>query len=120
MDDGDVQLEQELLAEDARFTMPPLPAWFLGREDVGRFLAQRVFATPWRLLPIRANGQPAFAGYQQDPDTQRFRLGAINILGLRGGRIAEIAGFLDPEVHRRFGLPKAPPEEVADRFPAER
>src|SRR5262249_41169102 len=27
----------DLLAEDARFTMPPLPAWFDGREDVGRF-----------------------------------------------------------------------------------
>src|SRR5690606_7279464 len=33
----------DLLAEDARFTMPPLPAWFHGREDVGRFLAERVF-----------------------------------------------------------------------------
>lgn len=53
-------------AEDARFTMPPLPAWFEGREDVGRFLAQRVFATPWRLVPIAANGQPAFACYQYD------------------------------------------------------
>lgn len=56
----------DLLAEDARFTMPPLPAWFEGREDVGRFLAQRVFATPWRLVPIAANGQPAFACYQYD------------------------------------------------------
>jgi RNA polymerase sigma factor (sigma-70 family) len=46
----------DLLAEDARFSMPPLRAWFRGREDVGRFFAERVFASPWRLLPIRANG----------------------------------------------------------------
>jgi SnoaL-like domain len=50
----DVPALLDLLVEDARFTMPPLPAWFDGREDVGRFLAERVFATPWRLLPIAA------------------------------------------------------------------
>jgi RNA polymerase sigma-70 factor (TIGR02960 family) len=75
---ADVAAILDLLAEDARFTMPPLPAWFLGREDVGRFFAERVFATPWRLLPIRANGQLAFACYQGDPDGGRFQLGAIN------------------------------------------
>jgi len=117
---ADVAAILALLAEDARFTMPPLPAWFLGREDVGRFLAERVFATPWRLFPIRANGQLAFACYQQDPATQRFGLGAINILGLHRGQITEIAGFLDPQVHRRFGLPKELPDEVPDQFPAGR
>ncbi|MGH9249987.1 MAG: nuclear transport factor 2 family protein [Acidimicrobiales bacterium] len=101
---ADVAAILELLAEDARFTMPPLPAWFFGREDVGRFLSEWLFATPWRLVPIRANGQLAFACYQGDPDGHRFRLGAINVLSLRAGRIVEIAGFLDPEVHRHFGL----------------
>jgi RNA polymerase sigma-70 factor (TIGR02960 family) len=111
---ADVDAIVSLLAEDARFTMPPLPAWFDGREDVARFLTERVFATPWRLLPIRANGQPAFACYQrQDPDDRRFRLGAINVLSLRAGRITEIAGFLDPEVHRRFGLPRELPEATS-------
>ncbi len=94
-----------LLAEDARFTMPPLPAWFAGRTDVARFLAERVFATPWRLVPVRANGQPAFACYQRDPADHVFRLGAVNLLGLRDGRIAEIAGFVDPAVTARFGMP---------------
>ena len=64
---ADVPAILELLAEDARFTMPPLPAWFLGRDDIGRFFTERVFAAPWRLLPIRANGQLAFACYQGDP-----------------------------------------------------
>jgi RNA polymerase sigma-70 factor (TIGR02960 family) len=49
---ADVPALLDLLVEDARFTMPPLPAWFDGREDVGRFLAERVFATPWRLLGV--------------------------------------------------------------------
>jgi hypothetical protein len=44
-----------------------------------------------------------------------FRLGAINLVSLRAGRIVEIAGFLDPEVHRRFGLPGEPAEAVDRR-----
>jgi RNA polymerase sigma-70 factor (ECF subfamily) len=108
---ADVAAILELLADDARFTMPPLPAWFLGRDDIGRFLTERMYATPWRLVPIRANGQLAFACYQGDPDGDAgFRLGAINVLTLRAGRIVEIAGFLDPGVHRHFGLPVELPE----------
>ena len=107
---ADVTAIVELLAEDARFTMPPLPAWFLGRGDVARFFT-RMFATPWRLLPIRANGQLAFACYQGDPEGDRFRLSAINVLTLRSGRIVELAGFLDPEVFQHFRLPGALPAE---------
>jgi hypothetical protein len=108
---ADVAAMLGLLAEDARFTMPPLPAWFRGREDVGRFFAERVFATPWRLLPLRANGQMGFACYSLEPGADRFRLGAINLLSLLEGRIVQIAGFLDPDVHRHFGLPTELPGE---------
>jgi len=94
-----------LLAEDARFTMPPLPAWFDGRASVAKFISQRMFATPWRLRPLRANGQPGFACYMQNPGTDTYRLGAINLLAFRAGRIVGIHAFLDPAVHGRFGLP---------------
>jgi RNA polymerase sigma-70 factor (TIGR02960 family) len=104
---ADVQALLDLLAEDARFTMPPLPAWFDGREDVGRFLAERVFATPWRLLPIAASGQLAFACYQADGS--RFQLGAVNLLNLRDGRISWIAGFLDPQLLGRIRVPRELP-----------
>jgi RNA polymerase sigma-70 factor (ECF subfamily) len=100
---ADVPALLDLLAEDARFTMPPLPAWFDGRQDLGRFLAERMFATPWRLVPIAANGQPAFACYQDDGG--RLRLGAVNVLSLRNRQISWIAGFLDPQVLRRFSVP---------------
>ena len=103
---ADVTAMLDLLAEDARFTMPPLPAWFDGRTDVGRFLSERVFATPWRLVPMRVNGQPGFACYLREPDAEEFRLGALNVLKLRRGRIAEITGFLDPDLHARLGLPE--------------
>ncbi len=100
---ADVPALLDLLAEDARFTMPPLPAWFDGREDVGRFLAERVFATPWRLVSIAANGQPAFACYQYDGE--RFRLSGGERLSLRDGQISWIVGFVDPQLLRHFSVP---------------
>ena len=48
---------------------------------------------------VWASGQLAFACYQGNPEGSRFRLGALNVLTLRGGRIVEITGFLDLEVH---------------------
>ena len=68
-------------------------------------------ATPWRLLPLRANGQLAFACYQQGEPGGDFVLGAVNVLGLRGDRIAEVTGFLDPAMTASFGLTKRLPED---------
>jgi RNA polymerase sigma-70 factor (ECF subfamily) len=93
-----------LLAEDARFTMPPLPAWFDGRRFVEKFFAERVFETPWRLQPLRGNGQPGFACYMQQIGDDRFRPGGVVLLRLRGGLIESIDSFIDPAVCRRFGM----------------
>jgi RNA polymerase sigma-70 factor (TIGR02960 family) len=94
-----------LLSEGARFTMPPLPAWFNGREWVGRFFAERVFAQPWRLKLIEPNGQFGFACYMRGPDSDVFQLAAVNVISLDAGKICWIAGFLDPGLHRALGLP---------------
>ena len=104
---ADVEGIARLLARDARFTMPPLPAWFDGREAVMRFVAERNFATPWRLVPLRATGTPAFACYLS-VDGGPFTLGGIIVLILRAGLVTEIASFLDPALHRHLGLPAHP------------
>jgi RNA polymerase sigma-70 factor (ECF subfamily) len=100
---ADIDALLALLASDARFTMPPLPAWFAGRTDIGRFYRERVFETPWRLQPIRANGQPALACYRYDGE--RFGRYSVNVLSVRGGEISGIAAFLDPVLHGWFDLP---------------
>ncbi len=82
---ADVPAILGMLAEDARFTMPPLRAWFHGLEDIGRFLTERVFATPWRLVPVRASGQLAFACYQGNADGSGFRLGGSTCLRCAAG-----------------------------------
>jgi RNA polymerase sigma-70 factor (TIGR02960 family) len=107
---ADVPALLEVLTEDVRFTMPPLPAWFLGREDVGGFFARGVFSYEWRLFPIRANAQPGFVCYARERGAEHYRIGAMNVLNLREGRVSHIAGFLDPSIHRLFGFPAEPPE----------
>ena len=99
-----------LLAEDVVFTMPPLPAWFAGREAVGTFVRERVFATPWHFRLTSASGQPAMVGWQGDPVTGAYGLGALNVLTLTpdGDRVAALTAFLDPAVHARLGLPVSP------------
>ncbi len=102
----------DLLAEDAVFTMPPLPAWFDGRDAVAAFLRDRVFAITWRYRVISLSGQPALACYQGDPDTGEFRLGAVNVLSFApdGERFVAIDAFLDPAVHERLGVPPEAPD----------
>jgi hypothetical protein len=51
------------------------------------------------------NGQLGFACYSLESDAVRFKLGAINLLRLRAGRIVEITGFFDADVHRHFDVP---------------
>jgi RNA polymerase sigma-70 factor (ECF subfamily) len=99
--DRDVGALVSLLARDVRFTMPPLTAWFDGRDAVVRFFAERIFEYAWRIVPTRANAQLAFACYQGPT----FALSALNVITVRDGEIAELVGFLDPAVHAEFGLP---------------
>jgi RNA polymerase sigma-70 factor (ECF subfamily) len=115
---ADVPALVEMLAEDVRFAMPPFRAWFDGRAAVIRFIGERVFATPWRMVPASANGQLAFACYQLRPGEPgepgavgetKFRLSAINVLTLRGDRVVEITGFLDRDVFARFPFPREYP-----------
>jgi RNA polymerase sigma-70 factor (ECF subfamily) len=100
---SDVDALVALLAEDARFTMPPLRTWLDGRAAIEGFVRERMFAIAWRLQPTRASGQIAFV-CRQGP---AWDVGALNVLTLTadGSAIAEMTGFLDPAVHGRFLVP---------------
>jgi RNA polymerase sigma-70 factor (TIGR02960 family) len=102
---ADVPALVGMLTEDVRLTMPPLPIWLDGLAMVRRFLAERIFATPWRLAPATVNGQLAFAAYQGRPDGS-FVLGGVNVLTLDGARISAITSFLDPATLTSFDLPE--------------
>jgi RNA polymerase sigma-70 factor, ECF subfamily len=104
---GDIEAVVAMLAEDGRVAMPPIPTWYRGRDAVRAFLAERVLRDdrPRRLLPVRANGQPAFAQYFWDEGEERLLAHGITVLTLRGEQIEEITAFLRPEALMGFGLP---------------
>jgi RNA polymerase sigma-70 factor, ECF subfamily len=99
-----------LLREDAALTMPPLPAWYLGRAAIQLFLDTLLFSGQaygrFHLTPTHANGCPAFALYQRD-DAGRYRSAALHVLTIAQGQIAQIDDFLalDDRLFSRFGLP---------------
>jgi RNA polymerase sigma-70 factor (ECF subfamily) len=103
---SDVDAVVALLAEDGALTMPPLPTWYRGHEAVAAFLREWPFAGTrrWRLVPVRASGQPAFGHYMWDEG--RWLPHAIVVLTLQGALIAEMTVFLTPEIFGRFGLPE--------------
>jgi RNA polymerase sigma-70 factor, ECF subfamily len=104
---ADVSAIAAMLADDAVLAMPPWREWYSGREAVAAFLGRFPFSVgPRRLVPIRANAQPAFAHYYWDADAAAFLAHGIHVLGLRGERIQDITIFRTPEAFDRFGLPE--------------
>lgn len=97
-----------LLKEDALLTMPPFPMSYRGRSAIAAFLStvpaggalDRI-----RLLPTRANLQPALAAYVEDPESGRHQAYGLMVLTLDGDEIAEITGFSDPSLFAYFELP---------------
>ena len=107
---GDVAAVVALLTEDIAVTMPPLSLEYHGRDLVARFLAAtglRPGRRP-RLIPTRANGQPAFGLYVQDPQAGIFHATGMLVLTLAGDSICAMTGF-DTSSLPQFGLPRTLP-----------
>lgn len=110
---GDVQAIVALLTDDAWLTMPPLPFEYQGRDTIGYFYETVVFrhgSRQSRLIPTRANGQPAFGRYIRDPHTPVAHAHGLIVLSLADDHISAITGFTDNSVLPRFGLPRTLPE----------
>ncbi len=103
-----------LIAEDVRFSMPPLTAWFQGREAVAAFIENAIFAAARphgiRLQAGWCNGQPAFGSYGPDGH------GGLAVSGLQVLQVGDVDGqplitavvsYRDPALAIRCGLPAA-------------
>jgi hypothetical protein len=100
-------------------TMPPIPTWYQGREQVGVFLSSWVLtgSKRWRLIPARANGQLAFGAYAWDEKKQAFVADAVKVVGLRGTQIEEITAFRTPDALHGLGLPDTIPAHWQSQRP---
>jgi len=103
---GDVAAIVALLTGDAVVTMPPEPLVVRGHDEIAAFLQQReeLRGTPLRVVPTRANAQPAFACYLPDAQGVAWPRGLF-VLALEGDAIAAITWFFDTAVFRHFELP---------------
>jgi RNA polymerase sigma-70 factor (TIGR02960 family) len=106
---GDVPALVELLAEDVRATMPPEPEVWEGRAAVAALLRSRLGPGTRRLVPVRANGQPAFAYYLPDRHAPVLRAAGFFVLTLAGGEFVAITRFGDTALLPSFGLPRTLP-----------
>jgi RNA polymerase sigma-70 factor, ECF subfamily len=104
---ADVDAVVAMLTADGVMAMPPHPTWFRGREAVAAFLAAMPMHADrrWRMIPVRANGQLAFATFGWDEEREIFAAHGISVLTLDGTLIADFTNFLDAELIPRFGLP---------------
>ena len=104
---GDVDALVALLTDDVTWSMPPVPTWYRGRAAITTFLIEgpmraplaasdhrRQRATRHRLLHL---GRRAAGLYGK----------VLDVLTLRGERIAAVTAFIDGRLFPRFGLPEA-------------
>ena len=94
-----------MLAEDATFTMPPVPTWFRGRDAIAIFLNRqfdegRVLSSLWRFEATSASGQAAMVGHRRDPKTGRDEHSTLTVLTFDGERIAAVTAFMGQDVPR--------------------
>jgi RNA polymerase sigma-70 factor (TIGR02960 family) len=104
---GDIDGMVALLTDDAWLTMPPLPHAYQGRAAIGTFLrgAEERRGVSLRLLPTRANGQPAFGCYLPVPEGDLAHAFALFVLTLERDQISAITWFAGSGVFAQFGLP---------------
>jgi RNA polymerase sigma-70 factor (TIGR02960 family) len=111
-ENGDIDRIVALLTEDAWLTMPPEPYQYQGHDAIARFLATAYGvhdARYVRLVPTRANNQPAFGSYHKDPHMNIAHSRGVFVLTLEGTRISAITRFGDLGILPHFGLPRTLP-----------
>jgi RNA polymerase sigma-70 factor (TIGR02960 family) len=112
VESGDIDEVVTLLTDDALLTMPPQPLEYCGHEAIAGFLRHRaeLRGASLRIVPTRANSQPAFGCYLPDAHAGIARPYGLLVLTLEGGAVAAITWFSDTGVFRHFGLPRTLPD----------
>ena len=107
-EENDVNAIAALMHEDARFSMPPEPGLFVGRDSIVGVWIEGGLGTEefgrLKTLETRVNRQPAIANYVLEPGDDTYRAMALDVLRIEGGEITEIITF-GSKSYAWFGLP---------------
>lgn len=98
---ADVDRLVSLLTADAILEMPPVPLWYRGRADYGRFM-QRFFVMrgkEFKVVRTLANTQPALAVYLADGTPHTLQVYTVTPAGISHNVV-----FQDPAVFKAFGM----------------
>jgi RNA polymerase sigma-70 factor (TIGR02960 family) len=109
---GSVDQLVALLTDDAWVTMPPEPFEYQGLDAIAEFFTHAFASRAGRndrLVPTRANGQPAFGHYLGDVHSPIVRGVGVIVLTLDGDRISHLIRFGGSAQLARFGLPRTLP-----------
>jgi len=103
----DVPRLTALLRSDAVNSMPPLPLWLLGQDDIRVWMmGPGSECRGSRLLPTAANGCAAFAQYRPD-GRGGYHPWAMQVLDTDGSRITGLHCYVFPQLFTYFGFPAA-------------
>jgi RNA polymerase sigma-70 factor, ECF subfamily len=113
----DIDAIVSMLTKDAIWEMPPYPGWYQGSETIGRLIDTQCPGEThdMRMLPTRANGQPAFGLYMRGSDGT-FRPFHLQVLTLGPDGVEHVGAFFDHSLFALCGLPATLP---ADHDPAD-
>jgi RNA polymerase sigma-70 factor (TIGR02960 family) len=110
-EDPDPQALARLMHEEVRFSMPPQPGVWRGRDTVVGAWVNGGFGSEafgsLRLTLTRFNRQPALANYIRRPGDDGYRPLALDVLRIEGGAITDIVVF-DGALFEKLGLPARP------------
>jgi RNA polymerase sigma-70 factor (ECF subfamily) len=104
----DVDALLALMTDDVWVSMPPMPFEYRGAEAARRFFTtiRPSHARFDRLVPVRANRQPAWGAYQRESIAGTLRLTSIFVITLAGNQVSELIRF-ETTLASYFCLPRS-------------
>ncbi|MGP3956204.1 sigma-70 family RNA polymerase sigma factor [Nonomuraea sp. 3N208] len=110
----DIDSLVDLFTKDAIWEMPPFIGWYQGPQTIVELTKNQCPAKrsgDLKLVPVAANGQPAFAMYMRENGV--YRQFAIMVLTFSGESISHVGMFHEERLFETFGLPSTLESEAS-------
>jgi len=110
LEQKDIAAIVKVFTADAVWEMPPFIGWYQGTADIGRLIDTQCPGDPggMKMVPTKANGQPAFALYMRHADGI-WRAFQLQVVTLTAAGISHMTVFFDLSLFPTFGLPMTLP-----------